>query len=171
MSQLALFEIDEPPATPGPVGRVYTTPLQALRGFAFIHKYLPACECEALGCAYPTLHDHGHHSGCRYCDCPASWLPEEAVEIEFPVEFSDGCGIWASLRSHFWHQQAEIDGEWRIVSSPAMQLYGACSETGYLSAQFQLNTTPADGWLVWGMLVAAEVHRDWCCPAKKRGKR
>lgn len=159
MSQLALFELESPPL-PSP------SPVELPSWFL---RQVPDCVCASFDHELPCVADHGWIAGCRNCACPATNLPPEAVELAFPVEFTDGCGIWVELRSHYFGA-TQIQGEPKKVYSPHLEMRGACSETGYRSHIGELNTDPGPGgWVGWGFEVAGEAHRERCCP--KRGKR
>lgn len=164
MSQLALFEFEAAPAPP-----------EAVELPPWFRRQVPDCVCEQFACSNPCVADHGWIAGCRNCACTATTLPPEAVELAFPVEFADGCGIWVELRSHYFAATVIQDGESEQGSkvwSPHVEMRGACSETGYRSHIGALNTDPGPGgWVGWGMAVAGEAHREWCCPAKKGRKR
>lgn len=164
MSQLALFEMEEPAASE-------TEPDWP---WGYILRNVPDCQCRAMGCPLPCVADHNYLAGCRNCACRATTLPPEAVELSFPVEFADGCGIWIDMRSHAWPLpfETEVDGERRKVWSPSAEMHGACSETGYRSFIGKGDVDPGPGgWTGWGFALAGEAHREWCCPKPKGKKR
>lgn len=161
-TQLALFEI-EPEAAPA------AAVADELDWWGFILRSLPDCQCRAMGHEQACVADHNYLAGCRGCDCAATTLPPGAVELAFPVEFADGCGVWVEIRSHYWGATLSVEGEDRKVYAPHTEMRGACSSSGYRSHIGAMNTDPGPGgWVGWGFAIAGEAHREWCCPKGKK---